>query len=113
MKIATGIDLVYIPRFRVALKQGGKKFLQRVYLREELNDQRVTHLAGIFAAKEAVTKALNLPTDSWHNIKVIKNSKGAPSIELKTYNLELTTSSLTISHDGSYVIAQFIAMLKE
>ena len=78
MKIATGIDLAYIPRFRVVLKQGGEKFLQRVYLKEELNDQRVEHLAGIFAAKEAVTKAFELSKNSWQSIGIKNKQNGAP-----------------------------------
>lgn len=112
MNIACGVDLVYLPRFKKSLKSGGENFLRRVFLEDELNrlEGKTAHLAGIFAAKEAVIKALNLPTDSWHYIKVVKNSKGAPTIELRTYNLKLTTSSLSISHDGDYVIAQFVAL---
>lgn len=110
MKIATGIDLVYIPRFRAALKSG-EKFLQRVYLREELNDQRVEHLAGIFAAKEAIMKALDLSKNSWHSI-IIKNiPNGAPFVEIRNCKGKIISSSLSIAHDRAYVIAQFVALL--
>lgn len=87
--------------------------MRRIYHDEELSKHNVNHLAGIFAAKEAVMKALDLPVDSWHEIKVIKNSKGSPSVQLTTYNLQLITYSLSISHDGNYVIAQFVALLKK
>ena len=110
MNIACGVDLVYLPRFKKSLKRGGENFLRRIYHEQELIKNDTAHLAGIFAAKEAVIKALKLPIDSWHDIKVIKNSKGAPSIELTTYNLQLTTYSLSISHDANYVIAQFTAL---
>lgn len=127
MIIKCGVDLVYLPRFKKSLNRGGENFLRRIYHEQELIHLRgglawhtkvhlegeTSHLAGIFAAKEAVIKALDLPIDSWLNIKVVKNSKGTPTIELRTYNLQLTTSSLSISHDHNYVIAQFIAILKE
>lgn len=111
MKIVTGIDLVYIPRFRAVLKQDGEKFLERVYLREELSDQGVQHLAGIFAAKEAVMKALDLPKNSWEDI-IIKYRNGSPFAEIINYSIKIASSSLSISHDGKYIIAQFIAIIE-
>lgn len=111
MKIVTGIDLVYIPRFRAALKSG-EKFLQRVYLREELNDERVEHLAGIFAAKEAIMKALDLSKNSWHSMIIKNTPNGAPFAEIKNYEGKIASSSLSIAHDRVYVVAQFVALLK-
>lgn len=111
MKIVTGIDLVYIPRFRAVLKQDGEKFLQRVYLREELSDQGVQHLAGIFAAKEAIMKALDLSKNSWHSIIIKNKQNGAPFVEIGDYEGKIKSSSLSIAHDKAYVIAQFVALL--
>ncbi len=110
MKIACGVDLVYLPRFKISLKRGGENFLRRIYHEQELKSLDIPHLAGIFAAKEAVIKALSLPIDSWHDIKIIKNSKGRPDVKLSTLNSQLTTHSLSISHDHNYVIAQFTAI---
>ena len=111
MKIATGVDLVYIPRFRAALKRGGEKFLQKIYLREELSDQRVEHLAGIFAAKEAVMKAFELSKDSWHSIIIKNKQNGAPFVEIRAYKgNKIASSSLSIAHERMYVFAQFVAL---
>ncbi|MBI4032897.1 MAG: holo-ACP synthase [Candidatus Blackburnbacteria bacterium] len=127
MNIKTGVDIVYLPRFRTSLKRGGAAFLQRVYLPQELKDKqslssikqslssikRTTRLAGIFTSKEAVIKALDLPAGSWHDIQITHNSKGAPRVHLLTSQLSHpTSSSLSISHDGNYVIAHFVVILK-
>lgn len=111
MKIKTGIDIVYLPRFKKALKNGGVNFLKRVYLDGELKDHQIARLAGIFAAKEAVMKALGLPFDSWLDICITYKKNGAPKVEFTHYLLQ-TNNSLSISHDGNYVIAQFVAQVK-
>lgn len=135
MKILSGVDLVYLPKFKKSLKSGGENFLRRVYLENELSHLggglkhlrgEIEHLAGIFAAKEAITKALSLPPDSWHDIQISHQKNGSPQVQLPTSSLReashlpvpseveesLLTSSLSISHDGNYVIAQFVAILK-
>lgn len=115
MKIVTGIDLVYLPRFKRALKVGGGNFLKRVFHEQEfkhLPGENIEHLAGIFAAKEAVMKALSLPTDSWHDIHITYQKNGSPAVKLTHSSSPITNHSLSISHDGNYVIAQFTAILK-
>lgn len=120
MIIRSGVDLVYLPRFKRSLKRGGENFLRRIYHQQELIKTSPPHLAGIFAAKEATIKALSLPNDSWHDIRVIYTPDGAPLVEIinppsgeASHKLLIINYSLSISHDGNYVIAQFIAMLKE
>jgi len=115
MIIKAGVDLIYLPRFKRSLKRGGENFLRRVFLEKEISHLRgeTEHLAGIFAAKEAVIKALSLPTDSWHDIHVVYKPNGAPQVQISNFEFQISNSSLSISHNGSYVIAQFIAMLKE
>lgn len=115
MKIVTGVDLVYLPRFKKALKSGGENFLKRVFHEQELKyppSENIEHLAGIFAAKEAVMKALNLPKDSWHDIHVTYGESGAPKVIL-TSHFSLHTSSISIAHNGQYVIAQFVGILED
>jgi len=125
MIIKCGVDLVYLPRFKKSLKSGGENFLRRVFLGQELDHLRgvpqaqhhlggeISHLAGIFAAKEAVIKALSLPTDSWHDIFIIHKPDGQPKVEIINHKSSIINHSLSISHDGNYCFAQFIAMLKE
>ncbi len=111
MRIITGVDLIYLPRFKKSLKKGGEYFLRRVFLENELTGNH-QHLAGIFAAKEAVIKALSMKPGSWHDIQIIHNKNDAPKVQITNYKLQITNSSLSISHDGNYVIAQFVSILK-
>lgn len=132
MKVVSGIDLVYLPRFKKALKSGGENFLRRVFLESELDNAHLRgevhavrpdhhlgggssfqHLAGIFAAKEAVIKALGLPPGSWQDIVVNHKSDGAPKVSWTHHSSLITDHSLSLSHDGQYVIAQFVASLKK
>lgn len=113
MRIVTGVDLVYLPSFKRSAKFGGESFLRRVYLESELNNKSPQHLAGIFAAKEAVMKALSLLPGSWHSIQITYQPSGAPKVLLPSYQLPSTHYSLSISHDGQYVIALFTAILKD
>ncbi|MFR9297085.1 MAG: holo-ACP synthase, partial [Aedoeadaptatus pacaensis] len=55
-----GIDMVYIPRVQNILDRRGEAFLERVFSREERRSLRMNaaHIAGRFAAKEAMAKAL-------------------------------------------------------
>ena len=60
-----GVDVVELPRFRQALKRGGEAFMRRVFTKHEAAYARarrrttLLHLAGRFAAKEAVIKAVS------------------------------------------------------
>ncbi len=112
MKIATGVDLIYLPKFKNSLKNGGENFLKRVFLNSELKNQQIEHLAGIFAAKEAVMKALGLLPGSWHDMQITYQKDGSPAVKLTNHSSLITNNSLSISHSGQYVIAQFVALLK-
>ncbi|MBI2327065.1 holo-ACP synthase [Candidatus Curtissbacteria bacterium] len=110
MQIKSGIDLVFLPKFRKTLSRGGSSFLKRVYLESELEDKREEHLAGIFAAKEAVMKALGLPKGSWQDIEITYRQNGAPIVRIMNYEVRIK-DSLSISHDGDYVVAYFVALI--
>lgn len=110
MKVVSGIDLVFLPEFEKSLQSGGEGFLRRVFLPQELTDSNKQHLAGIFAAKEAVVKALGLPTDSWHDILIKKEATGRPMVIFQK-KVNLSSYSVSISHHGEYVVAQFVGLV--
>ncbi|OGH13029.1 MAG: hypothetical protein A2687_04125 [Candidatus Levybacteria bacterium RIFCSPHIGHO2_01_FULL_38_26] len=119
MIIRSGIDLVYLPLFKKSLKNGGENFLRRVYFEEELINNDPTRLAGIFAAKEAVIKALSLSTDSWLEILITYKSNGSPEVQIQNSlqfggqaKFKAQNSALSITHQGAYTIAQFVAILE-
>ena len=62
-------------------------------------------------AKEAVIKALLLPGDSWLDIRIKHDPAGAPRMEI--LHQDIKNYSLSISHDGNYVVAQYTALVEE
>lgn len=85
-----GVDAVEIDRFERAVREKGERFLQRVFTREELKyvdgkKTRFVHMAGKFAAKEAVKKAL--PDGAriglnWADIEILNSEDGKPYVKL-------------------------------
>ena len=110
MKIGT--DIVQIDRIERALTQFGDKFKQRFLHPQEIElVNKTTSIAGFWAAKEAISKALGCGIGkelSFHDIIISKDSRGAPTFTLTSKaqkHHKIQTSSLSISHDGGFAIA--------
>ena len=110
MKIGT--DIIQIARVEKLLKRYGIKFKQRYLSPNEIEiAHKVETLAGFWAAKEAISKALGCGIGeelAFHDIIISKDHKGAPCFELSREaqdTHQIKTSSLSISHDGGFAIA--------
>ena len=110
MKIGT--DIIQISRIEKSITQFGDKFKQRFLHPQEIALAKNTaSIAGFWAAKEAIAKALGCGIGSelsFHDIILVKDSRGEPAFSLteKAQKLHLIqTSSLSISHDGGFAIA--------
>lgn len=110
MKIGT--DIIQISRVEKLLEKFGDKFKQRFLHNEEIQIvQKTESIAGFWAAKEAISKALGCGIGSelaFHDIIISKNQKGTPVFVLRGEAKKLhkiKTSSLSISHDGGFAIA--------
>ncbi len=110
MKIGT--DITVVSRIEASLNKFGDKFLHKFLNEEEQKiSKRVESIAGYWAAKEAVAKALGCGIGaelSFHDIILYKDSKNAPHFKLsdkaqKHHNIK--SSSLSIAHDGGFAIA--------
>ncbi len=120
MKLVTGVDLIEIDRIDQVLDQHGQHYLDRVFTAEEiaLSGRRVESLAGRFAAKEAVAKALGcgIGEVSWKEIEILENEAGAPILQLfgeaalKAEALGVETWSVSISHSQSHAMALAVAV---
>ncbi len=120
MKLVTGVDLIEIDRIDQVLDQHGQHYLDRVFTAEEiaLSGRRVESLAGRFAAKEAVAKALGcgIGEVAWKDIEILENDAGAPILQLfgeaalKADALGVETWSVSISHSQSHAIALAVAV---
>src|SRR5579884_2319668 len=120
--LGVGIDIVHIPRLRLIAERWQDKFLGRVYTEAERSIVRrraapYASLAGRFAAKEAILKALGTGWSdgiSWRDIEVLNDAAGKPvaTVSGKTSALMaragVTEIHLTLAHDTDYAIAQVI-----
>jgi len=104
--IRCGVDLVFIPEFEERAKRGGGGFLRKIFLERELKDTESPHLAGVFAAKEAVLKALELPVGGWHKIEVSYDKNGRPKVHVS--GKKIKSCDLSIAHAGDYAMAVFV-----
>ncbi len=115
MKLSTGIDLVEIERLEQAIRRHGRRFLERIYTPQELAEvgHSLASLAGRFAAKEAVAKALGtgIGLVAWQEIEVLHGPQRAPALHLhgaaacKAEELGLSTWSISLSHTREYAVA--------
>jgi holo-[acyl-carrier protein] synthase len=119
MILGTGVDTVSLSRFESKLTET-PRLKDRLFLDiETVNDgaeASIQTLAGRFAAKEAVIKALGgAPGIEWHGIEVGKESSGKPVIWLHGETAKLALQAgvrklhVSISHDGDVAIAFVIA----
>ena len=105
MNIKVGCDLVSLKRFKKSVEKNGTKFLEKIFCPQELlNSNKLESLAGIFAAKEAAFKALEMTTDNWLNVQILKRNNGKPILNLINFP-ENYSCDISISHDGNYVFA--------
>jgi len=118
MKIGT--DIIEIQRIHSLLEKYGDTFKNRFLTPDEIIfAKKVESIAGLWAAKEAISKALGCgisATLTFHDIHIFKNSKGAPYFTLSqkaNRHYPINSASLSISHDGGFAIAVVVIDLKK
>jgi len=112
-KVVVGCDLVHISRFVKTLERT-PSVREKLFVLEEMSTEcTMEHLAGIFAAKEALIKALSWKAGCWHDIIVHKRDDGRPVYRLVTGQSNILSHDLSISHDGDYALAFCSLTLKQ
>jgi len=114
MKIRVGNDILQLKKFQATFKKCPEKFERDVFFQSELENPEISHLAGLFVAKEAVIKALDLKPGSWRLIEIKNIQSGKPVLKFKgaVAKREIATCDLSISHHGDYVMAVVVILLK-
>lgn len=113
-----GCDVCQVASMEQILQEGPDA-LERLFNPEErqyaLAQKRpAQHLAGVFAAKEALAKAIREPAllgKYYRGVTVRHRENGMPTLELSEELAEslsrggLRVADLSISHDGDYAVA--------
>lgn len=120
MIIGVGVDIVQVDRIAKNIEK--QKFLDKIYTngeKEYLMKKNFSHqtAAGLFAAKEAVSKSLGtgILGFSITDIEIIKDEFDKPEILLHNNALKIAENkgiskiNISISHEKHYAIAFAIA----
>ena len=113
--ITTGVDIIELDRISDVLNRWGQRFLHRIYTRDEQTycRGRIPQLAGRFAAKEAVMKALGTGVRGvgWKEIEILRQRGRRPTIHLNGRARTFANTngfsdlSVSISHSRDYAVA--------
>jgi holo-[acyl-carrier protein] synthase len=122
--VGHGIDLVETQRIERMLADHGERFLERCFTPREMAylgnlREQAQHLAGRFAAKEAILKVLGTGWShgiAWTDAEVPRQPSGQPTVVLHGKCLEvahalgITAWWISISHIKTHAMASAIAV---
>lgn len=117
MILGIGVDSIEISRVARSINRR-PGLLQRLFTPEEISqlpqgEKKFSRMAAIFAAKEAVLKALGtgLAGHSWQNIQVLHNPAGRPEVCLQGKTLVMANClgvkkvHISLTHDRQRAVA--------
>ncbi len=125
--IGTGIDIVEIDRIRGMAQRHGERFVGRVYTDDErrrlaLLADPAPYLAGRWAVKEAVMKALGTGLTggiTWKDINVVRDPSGAPRVVLsgvaraRARELGMGRMLVSITHGRDLAVAHAMGVAED
>lgn len=111
--IGNGVDIIEVRRIKSAIDKYGCSFLERIFTDKELqnarsHNNRYQHLAGRFAAKEAVFKALGKAGLSFKDVQILNDREGKPFCSLANSYKDKFEVYISISHIKNYAVASAI-----
>lgn len=123
MIIGIGIDIVELSRIEKIIERQDRAFIQRVLTvserkaMPEASWRRVEYIAGRFAAKEAISKALGTgigSSVSFQDMEIMPNDSGKPVVSISDRVLREIVGTdecychISITHSREYAAAQAI-----
>lgn len=120
--IGIGVDLVRVDRIRAIMERWHDRFLSRLYTEAERQycfrrASPYASLAGRFAVKEAILKALGVGWSrgvSWIDIEVLNDAAGRPiatvrgRLESLMQEAGVTAIHVSLAHDADYAMAEVV-----
>ena len=115
--IGTGVDITEVSRMRRAVERWGDVFLNRIFTAEELANAQTKgslyqHLAGRFAAKEAIFKAMGDSDLNWKDVQILNDREGRPYCRILNGRGVSKSVHISISHVKNYAVANAIITQK-
>jgi len=121
--LAVGVDIFEVERMAQGMERHGARFCDRFLTgREQAQcEGRPTSLAGRFAVKEAVGKALGtgIGDVAWKEIEIINDERGRPQLTLHgaaarlADELGLTEWAISLSHTRTHAVGMAVALVPE
>jgi len=118
--LTSGVDIIEIARLEQSIARHGERFLNRIFTPQEQAycAGRAASLAGRFAVKEAVAKALGtgIGDVGWTDVEILGGENGRPQLHLHgqaqalAAQLGLREWSISISHTDSLAIGFAVAL---
>lgn len=122
--VGHGLDIIECARIADVMAEHGDRFVERILTQRErdyVNAKRdsIIHVAGRFAAKEAVLKAIGTGwrgAVSWQDMEILNNKAGQPQCTLSGESARIAASLgiarmlVSISHTPNYAAATAIAV---
>lgn len=135
MIIGTGVDITEVRRVRQAIEKWGEEFLNRVFTKKELENAKTRgslprssstvdslrskedrglyqYLAGRFAAKEAVFKAMGDSKLNWKDVQILNDKDGKPCCQILNGRARNIDVHVSISHVKTYAVANAVITQK-
>jgi len=121
--LAVGVDIFEVERMAQGMARHGARFCDRFFTEREQAqcEGRPTSLAGRFAVKEAVGKALGtgIGDVAWKEIEIINDERGRPQLTLHgaaarlADELGLTEWAISLSHTRTHAVGMAVALMPE
>jgi holo-[acyl-carrier protein] synthase len=118
--LSVGVDMIEISRIERAITRHGDRFFARFFTAQERESchEKPARLAGRFAVKEAVGKALGtgIGDVSWTDIEIVTDNRGKPALVLHNQAQKLAADlglhqwSISLSHTETHAIGFVVAM---
>lgn len=118
--LAVGVDIIEVERLKRGIARYGQRFYNRFFTAREQEQcaGRAASLAGRFAVKEAVSKALGtgIGDVAWKEIEVLNDGTGRPGLTLHGAAARLATErglrlwAISLSHTDTYAVGMATAL---
>ena len=121
--LAVGVDILEVERMTAGLERYGARFCDRFFTEREQAqcEGRAASLAGRFAVKEAVSKALGtgIGDVAWKEIEIINDERGQPLLSLHGVAAQLAAErgltgwAISLSHTKTHAVGMAVALANE